>query len=400
MQKFLTLLEKLTNEQIHLVYLAVIIISYLMYLAANKIILKTISRIFKKTSTEIDDILIEKKVFNKIPYLIPLIFIYGMRNLLPLFEAIERVLLFFIALVVLISINAFVNAVNVVYTRSKFASKLNIKSYIQVLKLAINMLGIIVLLALVMGKSPVYLLSGVGALTAVLLLVFKDTILSLVSSIQISSNNLFKVGDWIEAPQFGADGNVVDIALHSVKIQNWDKTISIIPTNKMIESSFKNWKGMSKSGGRRIKRSIKIDMSSIKFCSDDMIEKYREFKLISEYILSKTKEIKNHNQDKNVNETGWINGRYLTNIGTFRAYIESYLRENSNIHQEMTFLVRQLAPSADGLPIEIYVFSNDTNWVNYEGIQADIFDHLLSVLPEFDLKVFQNPTGDDFKKIR
>ena len=190
MQKFLTLLEKLTNEQIHLVYLAVIIIGYLMYLAANKIILKTISRIFKKTSTEIDDILIEKKVFNKIPYLIPLIFIYGMRNFLPLFEAIERVLLFFIALVVLISINAFVNAVNVVYTRSKFANKLNIKSYIQVLKLAINMLGIIVLLALVMGKSPVYLLSGVGALTAVLLLVFKDTILSLVSSIQISSNDL------------------------------------------------------------------------------------------------------------------------------------------------------------------------------------------------------------------
>ncbi len=400
MQKFLTLLEKLTNEQIHLVYLAVIVISYLMYLAANKIILKAISRIFKKTSTEIDDILIEKKVFNKIPYLIPLIFIYGMRNFLPLFEAIERVLLFFIALVVLISINAFVNAVNVVYTRSKFASKLNIKSYIQVLKLAINMLGIIVLLALVMGKSPVYLLSGVGALTAVLLLVFKDTILSLVSSIQISSNNLFKVGDWIEAPQFGADGNVVDIALHSVKIQNWDKTISIIPTNKMIESSFKNWKGMSKSGGRRIKRSIKIDMSSIKFCSDDMIEKYREFKLISDYILSKTKEIKNHNQDKNVNETKWINGRYLTNIGTFRAYIESYLRENSNIHQEMTFLVRQLAPGADGLPIEIYVFSNDTNWVNYEAIQADIFDHLLSVLPEFDLKVFQNPTGDDFKEMR
>ena len=256
----------------------------------------------------------------------------------------------------------------------------------------LNILGLIIFVAILIGRSPVYLLSGIGALTAVLLLVFKDTILSLVSSVQITSNDLFKIGDWVEAPQFGADGDVIDIALHSVKIQNWDKTISIIPTNKLIDSSFKNWRGMSDSGGRRIKRSIMIDMNSIKFCSDKMIEHYRKFNVISDYISRKLDEIEKHNSENNIDEDGLINGRSLTNIGTFRAYIEGYLRGHNKIHKEMTFLVRQLSPSPEGLPLEIYVFSNDTDWINYEAIQSDIFDHLLAVLNEFDLKVFQNPT--------
>ena len=228
------------------------------------------------------------------------------------------------------------------------------------------------------------------------MLIFKDTILSLVSSIQISSNDLFKVGDWVEAPQFGADGDVIDIALHTIKIQNWDKTISIIPTHKFVDSSFKNWRGMSDSGGRRIKRSIKIDMNSIKFCSQEMIEKYKNIKILSEYISNKVKEISEHNKENSISVDTQINGRSLTNIGTFRAYIESYLKNNRNIHDGMTFLVRQLSPQSDGVPIEIYVFSNDTNWVNYESIQSDIFDHLLAIIPEFDLRVFQNPTGKDF----
>ena len=270
------------------------------------------------------------------------------------------------------------------------------KSYLQVFKLIVNLFAVIIFVAVLSGNSPLYLLSGIGALTAVLMLIFKDTILSLVSSIQISSNDLFKVGDWVEAPQFGADGDVIDIALHTIKIQNWDKTISIIPTHKLVDSSFKNWRGMSDSGGRRIKRSIKIDMNSIKFCSQEMIEKYKNIKILSEYISNKVKEISEHNKENSISVDTQINGRSLTNIGTFRAYIESYLKSNRNIHDGMTFLVRQLSPQSDGVPIEIYVFSNDTNWVNYESIQSDIFDHLIAIIPEFELRVFQNPTGKDF----
>ena len=375
-------------------YLIAIIFAYILFFVTKKVVLKTISKIFEKTSTTLDDVLINKNVFSKLPYLIPLIFLYSLRDLLPIFKIIDRLFLSLIAIIILISLNALINAVNDVYRKTRFHEKLNIKSYIQLTKLFINVVGIIIITAIIAGKSPVYFLSGLGALTAVLILVFKDTILSLVSSIQITSNNLFKVGDWIEAPQFGADGNVIDIALHSVKVQNWDKTISVIPTNKLINSSFKNWKGMSDSGGRRIKRSIKINMKSIKFCSNEMIEKYKSIELIRNYINTKVENISVHNSEKNIDQNDLLNGRSLTNVGTFRAYIELYLKNHSKIHKEMTFLIRQLAPQSDGLPIEIYVFSSDTNWVSYESIQSDIFDHLLAILPEFELEIFQNISGD------
>jgi miniconductance mechanosensitive channel len=258
---------------------------------------------------------------------------------------------------------------------------------------------VVVIVAILIDKNVAWLLSGLGAMTAVLLLIFKDTILSLVASIQISSNDLFKVGDWVEAPQFGADGDVIDIALHAVKIQNWDKTISIIPTNKLIDSTFRNWRGMSESGGRRIKRSLFIDMNSIHLCDETILQKFTRFELLREYIQQKQKEVAEHNKTHNIDTSELINGRRLTNIGTFRAYIEAYLRNNSQIHPEMTFLVRQLEPTATGLPIQIYVFTNDTDWIRYEDIQADIFDHLLAVIPEFGLKIFQSPTGKDFGKL-
>ena len=389
----------ISNDQWYIVYIAIIIISYLMYLITRNVVLKSISHFFKKTSTDIDDILIEKGIFSRLSYLVPLIFIYNLKDLLPGYEIVDRVLVSLIALIFILSLNAFVNALSDIYSKSRYSNRFNIKSYMQILKLFINIFGIIIIIALLTGKSPVYFLSGIGALTAVLMLVFKDTILSLVSSVQISSNDLFKIGDWVEAPQFGADGDVIDIALHSVKIQNWDKTISIIPTNKFIDSSFKNWRGMSESGGRRIKRSINIDMSTIKFCSEEMISKYKKLNAIKDYINQKLPELEKHNITNNISEEKFINGRALTNIGTFRAYIEGYLRNHSSIHNEMTFLVRQLAPSSNGVPIEIYVFSNDTNWVKYEAIQSDIFDHLLAILPEFGLKVFQNPSGNDFKRL-
>ena len=375
-------------------YLIAIIFAYILFFVTKKVVLKTIFKIFEKTSTTLDDVLINKNVFSKLPYLIPLVFLYSLRDLLPIFKIIDRLFLSLIAIIILISLNALINAVNDVYRKTRFHEKLNIKSYIQLTKLFINVVGVIIITAIIAGKSPVYFLSGLGALTAVLILVFKDTILSLVSSIQITSNNLFKVGDWIEAPQFGADGNVIDIALHSVKVQNWDKTISVIPTNKLINSSFKNWKGMSDSGGRRIKRSIKINMKSIKFCSNEMIEKYKSIELIRNYINTKVENISVHNSEKNIDQNDLLNGRSLTNVGTFRAYIELYLKNHSKIHKEMTFLIRQLAPQSDGLPIEIYVFSSDTNWVSYESIQSDIFDHLLAILPEFELEIFQNISGD------
>ena len=381
-------------------YLIAIIFAYILFFVTKKVVLKTISKIFEKTSTTLDDVLINKNVFSKLPYLIPLVFLYSLRDLLPIFKIIDRLFLSLIAFIILISLNALINAVNDLYRKTRFHEKLNIKSYIQLTKLFINVVGVIIITAIIAGKSPVYFLSGLGALTAVLILVFKDTILSLVSSIQITSNNLFKVGDWIEAPQFGADGNVIDIALHSVKVQNWDKTISVIPTNKLINSSFKNWKGMSDSGGRRIKRSIKINMKSIKFCSNEMIEKYKSIELIRNYINTKVENISVHNSEKNIDQNDLLNGRSLTNVGTFRAYIELYLKNHSKIHKEMTFLIRQLAPQSDGLPIEIYVFSSDTNWVSYESIQSDIFDHLLAILPEFELEIFQNVSGDfSFKEM-
>ena len=378
----------------YIVLLISILFAYILFLVTNQIILRSIAKIFRRTSTKFDDILLEQKVFNKLPILIPLIFLYSLRDVVPFFKIVERFLIALIALIILVSLNSLINAINDLYKKSRFAEKLNIKSYAQVVKLIINSLGIIIIAALLAGKSPIYFLSGLGALTAVLILVFKDTILSFVSSVQISSNDLFKIGDWIEAPQFGADGNVIDIALHSVKVQNWDKTICVVPTNQLINSSFKNWRGMSESGGRRIKRSIKINMKSIKFCSDSMIEKFKTIHLLKDYMEEKLKEVKDHNIDKKIDDTDRLNRRSLTNVGTFRAYIKFYLKSNAKIHSDMTFLVRQLAPQSDGLPIEIYVFSNDTDWINYEAIQSDIFDHLLAILPEFDLEVFQSLTGN------
>jgi miniconductance mechanosensitive channel len=393
-----TLLNITTNH--YLLAVVVLAVSYLMYLIASRIILVTLKKLFKHTATHVDDVFIEQGAFHRLAYFVPLLVIYLSADLFPEYsDHIRRFLTALLVVVLILVLNSILNAVNVIYRKSKFAQVLNIKSYLQISKLLLNILGGIIVIAIVIDKSPVYLLSGIGALTAVLLLIFKDTILSFVASIQIHSNELFKVGDWLEVPQFGADGDVIDIALHTVKIQNWDKTISIIPSHKLIESSFKNWRGMSESGGRRIKRSIYIDQTSIRFCDEQMIEKFKSFKLLAPYLAAKLAEIDAANADENINMQALVNGRRLTNIGTFRAYIQAYLKNHPRIHQDLTFLVRQLAPSEKGIPIEIYVFTNITDWISYEAIQADIFDHLLAVLTEFELQVFQNPTGKNFEQL-
>jgi miniconductance mechanosensitive channel len=387
------------SAQKYMLFISIIILGVISYIITRYIIIKIIFHFFEKTSTKIDDILIEKGFFNRLSYVVPLLIIYNLSdNLMHGYEIINQLLLSVIIIVLSFSFSSLINVINEIYNRSKYSKSVNIKSYFQILKLIVNLLSIIVVIAVLSGKSPLYLLSGVGALTAVLMLVFKDTILSFVSSIQINSNDLFKIGDWIEAPLFGADGDVIDIALHTVKIQNWDKTISIIPTYKLIDSSFKNWRGMSRSGGRRIKRSIYIDMNSIKFCSNEMINQYKKINVISDYMNSKVLELKEHNEYKN-DELN-INGRSLTNIGTYRAYVKGYLKNNINIHKDMTFLVRQLSSTDKGLPIEIYVFTNTTDWIDYEEIQSDIFDHLISSLAQFDLKVFQNLAGNDINNLK
>ena len=376
------------------------VISLVAFYITGKIILTLLNRLFRKTSTDLDDILINRNVFNRLAYLVPALIFYNFAYATPQFTVIiQRTSLSLMALTGLLIINALLNALGDMYEKTRYSERMHIKSYVQITKLIINILGTVIIVAVLIGKNPIWLLSGLGAMTAVLLLIFKDTILSLVASIQINSNDLFKVGDWIEAPQFGTDGDVIDIALHAVKIQNWDKTVSIIPTHKLIDSAFRNWRGMSESGGRRIKRSLFIDMNSIHLCDQTMLQKFTKFELIRDYIERKQGEVTEHNKTHNFDTSEIINGRQLTNVGTFRAYIEAYLRSNSNIHQNMTFLVRQLEPTSKGLPIQIYVFTNDTDWIRYEGIQADIIDHLLAVIPEFGLKIFQSPTGKDLGKL-
>ncbi len=379
----------------------VLIVSWLSYLFSCRIILVLLRKIFKQTATHLDDILIEQGVLNRLSYAVPLIVIYLFSDLFPDYSyVIQQLLSALLVIVFVLVVNSTLDAVNEIHSRSKFSQQLNIKSYLQISKLILNILAGIVVIAILIDKSPVYLLSGIGALTAVLLLIFKDTILSFIASIQIHSNDLFKIGDWLEAPQFGADGDVIDIALHTVKIQNWDKTISIIPSHKLIASSFKNWRGMSESGGRRIKRAINVDQTSVRFCDEEMINKFKSIELLAPYLESKISEIELSNSGKNINMQTLVNGRRLTNIGTFRAYIEAYLKNHPMIHDKHTFLVRQLAPSEKGLPVEIYVFTNTTDWLAYEAIQSDIFDHLLAVMTEFDLQVFQNPTGKNFEQLK
>ena len=377
------------------------ILSLLAFWITEKIIITLLTKMFQKTSTKLDDILIKRNVFKRLTYVVPALIFYNFSYAAPQFTImIQRASLTLMAIAGLLVINSFINALRDIYKQTKYHERLDINSYLQITKLIINILGSVVIVGIIINKDTTLLLSGLGAMTAVIMLIFKDTILSLVASLQISSNDLFKVGDWVEAPQFSADGDVVDIGLHAVKIQNWDKTISVIPTHKLIDSTFKNWRGMSESGGRRIKRSLSIDMNSISLCNAETLDRFRKFELIREYVNLKQKEVVEHNKTNNIDSAELINGRCLTNIGTFRAYIEAYLRSNSQIHKDMTFLVRQLDPTETGLPIQIYVFTNDTDWVRYEGIQADIFDHLLAIIPEFGLKVFQSPTGKDFSKLR
>ncbi len=388
------------NTTILLVTLGVAILADFI---VKRIIINGIKRVAKRTKNTWDDIFVKRKVFNRLAHLAPAIIVYY--ALQYIFEA-EGLVSFlgnftqsYMVLVVLLVIDAVLNALHEIYRTLPISDGRNIKGYIQVVKIIFYFIGIILIISIFSGETPKVLLGGLGAMAAVLMLVFKDTILGFVASIQLSANKMVNVGDWISMPDYNADGDVIDISLNTVKVQNWDKTIATIPTYALVSDAFNNWKGMEESGGRRIKRSLNIDMKSVGFLDAEQIDKFRKYHLLKEYISTKEKEITDYNKANNLEEDTVTNGRKMTNLGTFRVYLENYLHKHPKIHQDMTFLVRHLQPSEKGIPMEIYVFSNDQAWANYEAIQADIFDHILAVLPEFGLQVFQNPTGDDFNKL-
>ncbi len=305
-----------------------------------------------------------------------------------------------IVLSIATSLSKALDYIDEVYRRRPGAHRRPIKGYVQVLKIVIYCGAAILAISALIEQSPLLLLSGLGAMAAVLLLVFKDTILSLVASVQLTSNDMLRVGDWIEMPSMNADGDVIDIALHTVKVQNFDKTITTIPTHRLISDSYKNWRGMSDSGGRRIKRALPLDQNSVRFLSDEEVSGLRRFRLLDDYLTRKDTELREWNARELTGDANPVNARRITNIGTFRAYVIAYLKAHPALDEAKTLLVRQLDPTPQGLPLEIYCFAATTAWGDYESIQADLFDHLLAILPEFDLRLFQQPSGLDFKGLQ
>lgn len=377
----------------------VIALCFVVNYIAKQVLVTAMHRIAARTQTEWDDYFVRRRVFTRLSHIAPALVIYSAAGLFGGWsETVRNVAVAYMGFGALLVVGSALDAVVDIYRTYEVARDRPIGGYVQALKLFVFVVGGIAVFATLINQSPWKLLSGIGALTAIILLIFKDTILGFVAGIQLSANDMVRIGDWIEAPKFGADGDVLDITLHHVKVQNWDKTISTIPTYALVGDSFRNWRGMQDSGGRRIKRPIHIDMNSVTFCTEDELDRFSEFAFLAPYVEAKRSELAAWNEEHAVDMSMPINGRRLTNLGTFRAYVRAYLRSHPLVHQDMTLLVRHLAPTEHGLPIEIYVFTNDIVWANYEGIQADIFDHILAVIPEFGLRVHQAPSGLDLRE--
>ena len=374
--------------------LVVVVLAVSAYFVATRVLLRAVVTLAKRTETSLDDVVTNRRVFHRLAHIAPALVMYAFTPaVLASTSATTLVrsgcLLYMIAVMASV-LDGLLNATIDILRDSRFGRGLPLTSIAQVAKLVLYGVVIIVALSVIIGESPALLFSGLGAMTAVLMLVFKDAILGFVAGIQLSANQMVSPGDWIEMPKYGADGDVMEVALTTVKIQNFDKTITTIPTYALISESFKNWRGMAESGGRRIKRAINIDMTSIRFCDNAMLERLSRIHYMAGYLEEKRREIEAWNAGHAGEPATSLHPRRLTNIGTFRAYISAYLHHHPKIHRQLTFLVRQLPPTEHGLPIEIYVFSTDQDWINYEGIQSDIFDHLLAVVSQFDLRVYQS----------
>jgi miniconductance mechanosensitive channel len=384
-------------------FLITIVLSILFYYIAKYIIVHVVKKVAARTKSTWDDALVQHKVFNRMAFLIPGIFIFiSAPQTLSEFEGIphliQKLTEIYLIAITLFVINSFFNSVLEISREFSLTKAKPIKGYMQIVKIVIYLIGAILIISILLQQSPVYLLGGLGAFSAVLLLVFKDAILGFVGSIQISANDMVRQGDWITMQKFNVDGIVIDISLTTVKVRNWDKSITTIPTYSLISDSFQNWRGMEEAGVRRIKRSLLINMNSVTLCSEEMIEKFRKIKLIREYVEEKEKELKAYNEATVTDEHIKVNGRRQTNLGVFRAYVKAYIDNIPLLDKESIRLVRQLQPNENGIPLEIYAFCKTSDTLIYENLQSDIFDHLLAIVPEFELQVFQNPSGLDVRK--
>ena len=381
-----------------------LILAGLLHVITRLIIGVVVKYIVRRTTTTWDDILVDQKLFSRLAHLVPAVVVY---LLAPLFISpslemdwevgVRRCAAAYTTIVAMLLCTSLLNAAVDIYGTFERVRQNPIKGFAQGAKILVYLVGTVFLIAALTGRDPWRVVAGIGAITAIVMLVFKDSILGLVASIQIFVNDLVNVGDWIEMPKFGADGAVLDVTLTTVKVQNWDNTITTIPTYAITSDSFKNWRGMEQSGGRRIKRAIMLDMNSIKFCTPAMLERFQRIDILRDYLQERTQQIEQEKQQRFGEAGHEINGRRLTNVGTFRVYLQEYVRRLPELNSDMTLLVRQLAPTREGLPIELYFFSSNTAWVEFESIQADLFDHILSVVTEFDLALFQSPTGADFR---
>jgi len=391
-------------------YLLIFVGMSILCLAANHVakkwLLSLVTALIRRSKNTYDDVFLEKGVFQRMANLAPAMvvsgispFIFSSLDQAQLLGYIDRGVTIYLTIVGGLIFSAVLSAFAEIYDRHSEGSVSNLKGFIQALRIILVFIIAILIVAQVTGHTPKYLLGGLGALTAVILLIFKDTLLGFVAGIQLAFNKMVQIGDWVTVPFAEADGDVVDITLTTVKIQNWDKTISHVPIYSLTTNSFTNWRGMSESGGRRIKRSLHLDMNTVRFCDDVLLKKMQGFRLLKEYLNEKITSLQDHHKKNELAPGDLINSRRLTNLGTFRAYVTAYLRQNENIHKEMTFLVRYLPVTPKGLPMEIYVFSKDQRWAFYEDIQADIIDHLLAIMPEFELSVFQDPSGQDFRRM-
>ena len=392
--------DDLTSGIILVVILA---IAFLGDAICRHIILTAVARLVKKTKATWDDIVFDRKVLTHVSHLVAPILLYILLPLaisnLGLLSFIQRICMIYIIAVFLKFISSLLTALFHVYSEKEQFRGRPLKGLLQTVQVILFFIGGIIIVSILIDKSPMVLLTGLGASAAVLMLVFKDSIMGFVSGIQLSANNMLRVGDWIQMPKYGADGTVIEVTLNTVKVRNWDNTITTIPPYALVSDSFQNWRGMQESGGRRIKRSIRIDMNSVKFCTPEMLAKYKKIQLLKDYIEETEKVIEDYNKEHGIDNSILVNGRRQTNLGVFRAYLTNYLKSLPTVNQDLTCMVRQLQPTEQGIPLELYFFSAIKAWVPYEGVQADVFDHVLAIIPEFDLHVFQNPTGEDFREL-
>jgi miniconductance mechanosensitive channel len=385
------------SEAISLITL--IVITLVLYHAVFFAIRKTIYIFIEKSENKRDDILIKNKVFRRLCLLVPAYLIrFNIEAAVPSFPVLTSTIILFTKIyeVFVYSrvIDAILSTLNDIYDTYEISKSKPIKGFIQVLKTIIYIVCVLLIIAILTNKELSNILIGLGTLSAVLMLVFKDPILGFVGGLQLTINDMLRIGDWIVMEKSKADGEVLEIGLTTVKVQNWDMTITTIPTYSLISDSFTNWRGMVNSGGRRIARSFVIDIDTVKFCTPEMLERFKKFQLVSQYIIDKEKEIEEYNKANNIDDSNLVNGRRQTNLGIFRAYLNSYLANCPYINKDMTFMVRQLSPTETGVPIQIYAFSSNKAWVSYENIQSDIFDHVFAVVTMFDLKIYQKPSSN------